>query len=193
MPSSGAVAGTERWYGWANVASVTRGVRQGRGINGVTPENSLERRAEPTFHLTPWDDDGRASLSATGDEATTVLAGAMAGILAAARGVAQPVSDEQASVAQPIRADGADLAALFGGLADSLIGQLDITNNSAAGIRIDGLLRTDEGLTAWGYLLGGAGTGGATLAPMVEDGTTVEDTNGILTLRATLQRGDRPE
>jgi hypothetical protein len=62
-----------------------------------------------------------------------------------------PATDDSAV---PIRGLGADLSGVAFALANDLLAQIDAHGGGLAAIRVDGLLRTTDGYTAWGYLLG---------------------------------------
>lgn len=104
-----------------------------------------------TYQLTDWDAIGQADLIASGRTEQDVLVAALSGLLVAANGDRQPTAAEEAV---PIRGDGSDLGALFADIGADLLSQLDANGPRLTEVRLDGLLRTDEGLTAWGYALG---------------------------------------
>jgi hypothetical protein len=119
------------------------------------------------------------------------LTAALTAVLSAATGgdsadVASP--PETAETAVPVRGSGADLPVLFADLVADLIAQLEIHGAGLNQLRLDGLHRTDEGLTAWGYAFGALG-GGAPRAIMVEPSTR-EDATGEIILQFTLRRED---
>lgn len=96
-----------------------------------------------------------------GDETETVLGGLME-LLKAVRGGAEPVGPPD-SAAVPIRGQGATLGAVFAELARDLLAQLDVQGDGLTHVRLDGLLRGDDGYVGWGYLEGAATGGGAAI------------------------------
>jgi len=96
-----------------------------------------------------------------GDETETVLGGLME-LLKAVRGGVEPVGPPD-SAAVPIRGQGATLGAVFAELARDLLAQLDVQGNGLTHVRLDGLLRGDDGYVGWGYLEGAATGGGAAI------------------------------
>jgi len=137
------------------------------------------------------DPDRTIELTATGTDERAAVAAGLAAILAAA--VATPNRPDEAGgageAAVAIRGQGADLATVFFELANDLLAQLDVHGAGLRSVRLDGLLRTADGYTAWGYALGDpAGTTapaiGVSLAgpPLVEQGS-----DGVV-LRIRLRR-----
>jgi len=115
-----------------------------------------------------------------GDETETILAG-LTELLHAARGNDRDTSRASDSVAVPIRGQGATLGALFAQLGRDLLAQLDVQGVGLTHIRLDGLLRGDDGgYLGWGYLEGSA-AGGDTAAGIDLSGepTTRRDADGI--------------
>jgi hypothetical protein len=149
--------------------------------------NGKAAGAEAGHYAIERTSDESASLTATGAAPLGALAAALAGVLAFARGDdrgGEGVTD--GSTALPVRADGADLAELFAGLAASLTDDLDHAADDVTAVRVDGLLRTDEGLTAWGYALANPGPG--VVQPIAVDAVGVDRGADGVTIRATLRR-----
>ena len=136
--------------------------------------------------IDPWDVHGHTRLTAVGADLATALAAALAGLLAAACGDGLHGSGEDVSAAAALRAEGADVPSLFTGLAEALLDELTQASFVVTAVRLDGLLRTDEGLLAWGYALGRMGVPDAARALTVERVDVVETPQGDLTIRATL-------
>src|SRR5688572_6761139 len=86
------------------------------------------------------------------DERDAVAAG-LAAVLAAARPTAADRRAAAGTAATAIRGQGTDLGVLFFELANDLLAHLD-DGGEADSVRLDGLLRTEDGYTAWGYALG---------------------------------------
>ena len=151
--------------------------------------------APGTFRLAPWTANGLAELTAAGASAQETLQAALGGILEAVRGAAQvpPVPAGAEPAAVPIRGDGADLAALFADLAADLLAQLDANGPDFDRVRLDGLLPTDEGLTAWGYVLGLPSSAPPPTGLALAGAPTISQTAGRDVLRCALRRvGPRP-
>jgi hypothetical protein len=133
--------------------------------------------------------DGRAlEISAWGPDRGTALAAALTGITAALLGH-EPASPVTASVAVPLRADGSDFPSLVPALVASLLDSLEEDPTLIGPVRIDGILRTDEGLTAWGYMLT-ASMSAASPPPVrftVND-IRVDDREGAVSIRLRLTR-----
>jgi hypothetical protein len=145
-------------------------------------------REEPgdVYDIGPWK-NGRTTVTATGPTYTAVLAAGLAGVLVAYRGdLGIPRSADEATTALPLRAEGVGVAALFAALVTALVDEVDHAEYDVRAVQFDGLVRTDEGLTGWGYAL--AVPGGNARTPVTLDETLVTDEGGVLTLRATLRR-----
>ena len=149
-----------------------------------------------SFALAAEDGTGLIELTAVGPGPEELIVAGLKGVIAAARGERGPAvmsdtaASDDATVAAAIRGQGSDLAQVFSELAADLLAQLDANGPGLTGIRLDGLLATDDGdFTAWGYALG-AMTDNPPPITVVIDGTpTVEETAGTLTLRFSLRRG----
>src|SRR5215211_7719582 len=89
------------------------------------------------------------------DEAGTVLAG-LTEILQAARGGDASTDPGTDTIAVPIRGQGATLGAVFAELARDLLAQYDAQGSGMDSVRLDGLLRSEDGYVGWGYLEGSA-------------------------------------
>ena len=158
-----------------------------------------EEPGAATYQLA-WRADGSAALTATAADAAAVLRAGLRGVLAAARLDGQPGAAEadEATAAVPIRGQGADLARVFAELAADLLAQLDANGPDFDHVRLDGLLRTDEGgFTAWGYAIGRIAQGPSADPPPVDLGLDGEPSvavgeGGRLVLRCTLRRGEPP-
>jgi hypothetical protein len=111
----------------------------------------------------------------------------LSGVLAAYRGedVAE-ASANGATLALPLRAEGGDPAALLATLATALLDDIDHAAYDVRAVQFDGLVRTDEGLTAWGYAL--AVPGGVARTRLTVEGAAVAAGAGTVTLRAILRR-----
>lgn len=143
------------------------------------------------YRLGPWSASGVAELTATGDSAQETLQVGLNGVLAAARGerpgiAARDAEGEPAAV--PIRGDGPDLAALFADLAADLLAQLDAHGVAMDQVRLDGLLPTDEGLTAWGYAIGIPESAPPPTGIALAGRPTISLTDGRDVLRCALRR-----
>ncbi|HET8524193.1 MAG TPA: hypothetical protein VFL82_13240 [Thermomicrobiales bacterium] len=130
--------------------------------------------------------DHALTISASGPDRGTALAAALTGVTAAILGH-EPPSPVAAAVAVPLRADGPDFPSLVPALTASLFDSLEEDPALIGPIRIDGILRTDDGLTAWGYML--ASSTPATKAARFTIGPIdVNDTEGDVTIRLQLAR-----
>lgn len=143
------------------------------------------------YQLGAWDDGGTVELTATGADATEVVNAALAGVLAAARSdeaTTSPTGDAANSSAS-IRGQGTTVAAVFAELAADLLAQLDANGKGMNQVRLDGLLATEDGFTAWGYLVGTASTNPPPIGLALDDDPVVTETAGQMTLRCRLRRG----
>jgi len=114
-----------------------------------------------------------------GDETETVLGGLME-LLRAARGGAIEPAGPADTAAVPIRGQGATLGAVFAELARDLLAQLDVQGAGLTRVRLDGLLRGDDGYVGWGYLEGDASGGDtATGIDLVGEPKITRDDAGI--------------
>ena len=138
-----------------------------------------------TYALGPWHDD-RATLTAIGRDSATVLAAGLAGLLAASRAESGMTGEEDATAALAIRAEGANVAEVFAGLAAALFDEIDHEDYDVRAVRFDGMVRTDRGLAGWGYALAVPGKG-ITRSLAVED-ADIADQDGAAMLRATVRR-----
>jgi hypothetical protein len=135
------------------------------------------------------DDDRVVRIVATAEEPRPALLAGLRGILAVATGRDDEPPADDVAIAAPIQGRGADLAALFEALADDLLDQLAAMGSGFGRVRLDGLLRTDDGgWTAWGYLLGRP-NGGA-IGSLTRRGPVAleRDDHGRLVVRCALER-----
>ena len=116
-----------------------------------------------------------------GDEAEVVLGG-LTEILRAARGGDTAADPDADTIAVPIRGQGATLGAVFAELARDLLAQLDAQGSGLDSVRLDGLLRGEDGYVGWGYLEGRAAGGDAPARIDLTGEPTVERTEGGITL-----------
>jgi hypothetical protein len=142
---------------------------------------------DAAYDLGAWTDDGVAELTATGPT-DDVLAAALVGLLATARGGAARLAESSAAIAVPIRGDGADLPELFAQIGADLLAQVDANGPGLDQIRLDGIIRTDEGHTAWGVALGTVVDDPAPVGLLLDGDPTATTTDGQITLRARLRR-----
>lgn len=98
-----------------------------------------------------------------------------------------PASDSRAAA---IRGEGPDLAALFADLATDFLEQLEEAGGEAFAVRLDGLLRKDQGgFVAWGYLDLPAMPGPAARLPRLAGSPEVNEADGQpVSIRISLQR-----
>lgn len=137
-----------------------------------------------TYTLGP-SHDGQRELTASGPDRVSVLSAALSGLLSALRtGVDAPV--ESATTALAIRAEGADIADLFAGLAAALLDEIDHHEYDVRAVQCDGVVRTDTGLAGWGYAFAAREEGRVT--PLQIEDIAVTDDGAMLTLRAMVSR-----
>jgi hypothetical protein len=148
-------------------------------------QTAEQRSSERGQYAVEPEADGRViEIAASGPDRGTALAAALTGITAAILGH-EPASPVTASVAVPLRADGPDFPSLVPALAASLLAGLEEDPTFIGPVRIDGILRTDEGLTAWGYML----TAAASSPPMSRFSVSdidVDDLEGAVSIRLRL-------
>jgi hypothetical protein len=130
-------------------------------------------------------------LAASGSDERSALESGLAEIVRLARGDGASAivpgeceAADEAAVA--IRGQGADLVALFVELANDLLAQLDTHGVGLHVVRLDGLLRTQDGYTGWGYLLGQTGGGEPSRGVTLDGPPAVERSDAGVTLRARL-------
>ncbi len=142
------------------------------------------------YRLGDWSEKGTIELTASGADAATAVTAALQGVLAVA-GEDRTDSgrvDDAASSSAAIRGQGASLASVFAELAADLLAQLDANGRGLNQIRLDGLLDTDDGYTAWGYLVGTARLDPPPIGLALDDDPIVTEANGEMTLRCRLRR-----
>ena len=138
------------------------------------------------YDFTGWGEDGTAALTATGQTAEDVLLAGLSGVAGAAGATAGPEDD--AATAAAIRGQGADVAAVFAELAADLLAQLDANGPGLGRVRLDGVLETDDGFTAWGYALGAADSSPPPVGVALDGIPTLDAEGGQLVLRCRLRR-----
>jgi hypothetical protein len=98
------------------------------------------------FRLTPWS-GGRADLEVAAASETALLGEALRGLLAAASdGVGREPCGRSVSLRGEARALGELAIALF----DALIARIEDFEIAVAGVEIDGIVRSEDGLIGWG-------------------------------------------
>jgi len=145
------------------------------------------------YAIGDWDGEGMATLEATGRTIDEALVAGLDGVLAVARGNARTAAVEDppegmASLAAPIRGQGADFGALLVELAGDLLNQLDANGTGLDRVRLDGVLETDDGYTAWGYALGEPGGGTPPVGLNLVDTPTLAQGDEATTLRFRVRR-----
>lgn len=107
-----------------------------------------------SYTLTSWNAEGNATISANGEQLTETAAAALTALVAASGSLADAAAQNgtDSGIALSFRGEGDGPAALVVDLAYDLLGQIEQTGGMFAPVEIDGLIRTDEGLSAWGYL-----------------------------------------
>jgi len=151
-----------------------------------------EQQAADRYRLGEWTVAGETALLASGATAEQALQAGLDGVLAAMRGAeSAAVADESATVAVPIRGSGRALGALFADLVADLLTQTESAPEGIARVRLDGLIRTDEGLTAWGYALR-AGRPGPAAGVALAAAPTITREDGRYVLRCALRRAWEP-
>lgn len=118
-------------------------------------ERTDEQPTSSEFRLEPMTAEDTTSVVAHGDDPQGVIIAGLRGVLALALGREPSGEGSEATLAAPIEGRGADLAATFAGLAETLLTQIDAFGSGMQGVRLDGLLETDTGgYSAWGYATG---------------------------------------
>lgn len=158
--------------------------------------DEAEATGTGSYELGDWDADGVAVLAVSQPTVDDALAAALGALLAIARGGgpggdALPREGEGTdgpSLAAPIRGQGADYPALFTELAGDLLNQLDANGSGLDRVRLDGVLDSDDGFTAWGYALGEPGDGVPPVGLNLTGVPTVVQRDGLTTLRCQVRR-----
>lgn len=141
---------------------------------------------ERTIELT--ESERTIELTATGSDERAAVAAGLAAILAAARGGnAAPLGGPSDS-AVPIRGQGRDLPTVFFELGNDLLAQLDTHGAGLSTVRLDGLLRTGDGYTAWGYVLGDARVAAPPTALALVASPALDQSGDAITFRIRLIR-----
>jgi len=143
------------------------------------------------FVLGSWDSGGVSEVSASGEDAEAVVVAGLRAVLAAARGSGRTPTEPEpsGSVAAPIRGQGADLGAVFAELVNDLLAQLDANGAGLGDVRLDGLLRTDDGgYTAWGYVSGASTAAPPPVNVSLDAMPVLAEDSGGLTIRFRLRR-----
>ena len=148
-----------------------------------------EGQGSGRYDLTTWDNKNRAALTATAADPDAALAAALTGILAASSGGSLgSAQSEDAASAAAIRGQGRDFAAVLSELAADLLAQVDANGTGLTHVRLDGVLETDDGYSAWGYALGSpVGNGPVVNVELVGD-PIVEQAPAQFLIRCTLRR-----
>ncbi len=130
--------------------------------------------------MTDQDESAGTTYTVSGGDETVVVLAGLTEVLRAARGDESSPGAAVDTTAVPIRGQGATLGAVFAELARDLLAQLDVQGGGLTHVRLDGLLRGDDGYVGWGYLEGTA-AGGDTAAGIDLDGepTIARDDTGI--------------
>jgi hypothetical protein len=142
------------------------------------------------FAVDAHPDDHATEITATGPDRGTALAAIFTGVATAMLRKALP-EPAMAAVAVPIRADGPDFPSLIPALAGSLFDGLEENPGVIGPVRIDGILRTDEGLTAWGYILASS-TPAPPFGLFRVDDVHVQERDRSVTIRLRLTREAPP-
>lgn len=137
----------------------------------------------------PWTPDGTSTVTASGPEEISALTAVLTGIVAAAvgEGSTQPWNRQTGDIGLSIRAGAPTVRELVAPLALDISEQLAGTHLQPATVRIDNILRTDEGLTAWGYCFATRGDRPAPSLPLVMTSGSA-DIAMAFTLTVTLKR-----
>lgn len=112
-----------------------------------------------TYESDAWDSRGEAALRAAAGSVEDAFAAALTAMIRLARGEraeGEVGIEQESSIAVPIRGQGRDYEAVFTELAGDLLAQLDVNGTGLDVVRVDGLLETETGYSAWGYALGAA-------------------------------------
>jgi hypothetical protein len=117
------------------------------------------------------------------------LAAGLAAVLQRVVPQAHMLAETGESRASAIRGEGADLAALFADLVTDLLEQLEEAGGEALSVRLDGLLRKDQGgFVAWGYVDLPASPGPAATLPRLIGHPEITETDGsLVSIRAALR------
>ncbi|MGH2558333.1 MAG: hypothetical protein ACRDJH_04645 [Thermomicrobiales bacterium] len=137
-----------------------------------------------SFRVVDADAEGRrgTTVIATGAGRADAVEAALTGILAASGGGDRA---HDASVAIPLRAERPDLISLVQALVAQLADEARESGAAVGGLRLDGLLRTDDGLTAWGYAFVTPNLNTTLDVPEVADVAVTEE-RGQTTITVTL-------
>jgi hypothetical protein len=135
-----------------SVLRFTATAREGTGVTTVIGTNG--NQPTPPRELSPWR-DGRATLRVRAATDADLLREAMTGLLEAA--IALHVGEPDGR-SVTIRGEGRDLVDLARGLFDSALDRIDTLQVAVVAVEIDGSVRSDDGVIAWGRLALGGGS-----------------------------------
>lgn len=144
-----------------------------------------------SYRLDEWNAAGEATLHANASSIEELFTAALTALLLVSRGesgTGQVGAEPDASVAIPIRGQGASFTDVFLELSGDLLAQVDANGTGLVRARMDGVLETDTGFTAWGYALGEAGGGKPEPGVSVLEDVEIRDENGQKALDARLSR-----
>jgi len=130
---------------------------------------------------------GLAEIVAAAETAQAALEAALWGVIEAILGEADPAADPPGTAA-PLRATGSDHAGVFARLADALIGEIETADRQVRAVRVDGLLRRDERLLAWGYAFFDDAAPSGRAVGALEAIEVLEAEQDRVEIRATLRR-----
>lgn len=141
------------------------------------------------YDLTGWDEADQAQLTAIAGDPDAAIAAALTGILAAASGGTLGARQtEEATSAAAIRGQGRGIPGVLRELAADLLAQVDANGAGFTHVRLDGVLETDDGFSAWGYALGTPDGNGAAVNVELVGEPSVEQTPGKVVIRCALRR-----
>ena len=133
--------------------------------------------------------DQTVELTVSGTSERDAVAAALDAVLSAARSPGAAIDADADTTAVAIRGQGSSLESVLFELTNDLLAQLDANGAGLATVRLDGLLRTDDGYTAWGYAVGEPGVAGPPIDLTLSGVPTVERKDGAIHVGLRLRRG----
>jgi hypothetical protein len=149
---------------------------------------------DSTFSFTPWNEEGVATLEAAGPDPRSAMQAALGAALTITLPDIDALDGSEDLRSVPIHAEGDDLAALFAGLLEALLAEIEHYGTGLRGITLDGLLRRDRGgYVAWGYADATSSAGRLVTPPrLLGQPTVIAETPERVVLHASLSREQPP-
>ena len=152
-----------------------------------TPLHDVHGSPSARFATTPWDDEGKAALEASGGDVRSALEAGLRAVLKLSADSRPEAAASDRSA--PLQGEGDDLAELFLDLFEDFLDQMAFSPFACHDVVMDGVLhREGGGYVAWGYATESTAPVPETLLPFVHQMPTVESAVDEIIFRATFAR-----